>query len=75
MTKPGIVSCSARSSSDTDYTENRKDTRPGRYTIQLGINRNKPMFAGQSQYWFWGPWEVIDGNVLSDPYGIESQIR
>ncbi len=43
--------------------------------IQLGINRNKPMFAGQSQHFFWGPGEVIDGSVLPDPYGIESQIR
>ena len=43
--------------------------------IQLGINRNKPMFEGESQYWYWGPWEVIDGSVLPDPYGIENQIR
>ena len=43
--------------------------------IQLGINRNKPMFAGQLQHFFWGPWEVIDGSMLPDPYGIENQIR
>ena len=43
--------------------------------IQLGINRNKPMFAGTEQYWFWGPWEVLNGDVVADPYGIESQIR
>ncbi len=43
--------------------------------IKLGINRNQPMFAGQLQHFFWGPWEVIDGSVLPDPYGIEGQIR
>ena len=43
--------------------------------IQLGVNRNKPMFAAKVQWWMWGPWEVIDGSVLPDPYGIANQIR
>ena len=43
--------------------------------IKLWINRNNAMFAGDLQHFFWGPWEVIDGSVLPDPYGFESQIR
>ena len=43
-------------------------------TIRLGINRNRFMFPGKQQHWFWGPWEVIDGDVVADPYGIASQI-
>ena len=42
--------------------------------IQLGINRNVSMFLGTSQHWFWGPWEVLDGSVVADPYGIASRM-
>lgn len=43
--------------------------------LKLGINKNLVMLPGQRQHFFWGPWEVIDGSVLPDPYLIESQIR
>ncbi len=43
--------------------------------IQPGVNRNGPMGAGDEQHWFWGPLEVLDGDVITDPYGIESQIK
>jgi hypothetical protein len=38
--------------------------------IQLGINRNKRTFDGEANWWRWGPWEVIDADVIPDPYGL-----
>ncbi len=42
--------------------------------IRLGVNRNKKTFVDVILEWRWGPWEVIDGDVLPDPYGIAEQI-
>jgi hypothetical protein len=38
--------------------------------IQLGINRNKRTYDGVANWWQWGPWEVIDAEVVPDPYGL-----
>jgi len=43
--------------------------------LEMGINRNKPLHKGRVQWWMWGPWEVVDGNVIPDPYGIEHMIK
>ena len=42
--------------------------------IELGINRNDAMGSGNQQHWFWGPWEILDGDVIADPYGIASSM-
>jgi hypothetical protein len=43
--------------------------------LEMGINHNKRLHDGEVQWWMWGPWEVIDGNVIPDPYGIEHMIK
>ena len=43
--------------------------------LQLGKNRNTVMSLNPQQWWRWGPFEVLDGDVIADPYGIESQIK
>src|SRR5688572_28660108 len=43
--------------------------------LQMGINRNKELFPGEAQWFKWGPWEVIDGNIIPDPYGLANDMK
>jgi len=42
--------------------------------LRLGINRNCPLASGQTVWWMWGPYEVIDASVIADPYGLANDM-
>ena len=43
-------------------------TTPTVSAIALGLNKNKKTAA--TQYIYWGPWEVYDGAVYANPFGL-----
>lgn len=44
------------------------DTFPKISSIALGINKNRS--NDQTQYLYWGPWEIVDGSQYPDPWGV-----
>lgn len=44
------------------------DTFPPISSIKLGINKNRS--NDRTQYLYWGPWELVDGDVVRDPWGV-----
>lgn len=42
--------------------------------IKLGINRNCYIGSGEADFWEIGPVEVLDGDVIADPYGKASDM-
>lgn len=44
------------------------DTFPQIREIAQGINKNRS--NDQTQYIYWGPWEVVDGSIYPNPFGV-----
>jgi len=42
--------------------------------LQMGINRNCPLTGGDTLWWMWGPYEVIDASLVPDPYGLANDM-
>jgi hypothetical protein len=45
-----------------------RDSFPAVRNLRLGVNRNR--VADAVQYIYWGPWEIVDGSVHADPFGV-----
>ena len=43
---------------------------PGLNSVMLGLNFNQVRAIGQNQAVWYGQWEVVDGSVYTDPFGV-----
>ena len=48
--------------------QNCDNPTPAAESIVLGANKNK--VTQTTQYIYWGPWEVVDGSVYPNPWGV-----